>query len=37
MPHALKGSEFVAQHPELRTKDLIDAFEDKTISAVFVL
>lgn len=35
MPHALKGSEFVAEHPELRGKDLMDAFEDKSISAIF--
>ena len=35
MPHALKGSTFVAEHPELRAKDLMDAFEDKSISAVF--
>lgn len=35
MPHALKGSEFVAQHPELRAKDLMNAFEDKSISAIF--
>lgn len=35
MPHALKGSEFVARHPELRAKDLMDAFKDKTISAIF--
>lgn len=35
MPHALKGSEFIAQHPELRAKDLMDAFLNKSISAVF--
>lgn len=35
MPHALKGSEFVAEHPELRAKDLMDAFADTSISAVF--
>ena len=35
MPHALSGSKFVDKHPELRAKDLMDAFEDKTISAVF--
>lgn len=35
MPHALLGSKFVDKHPELRAKDLMDAFEDKTISAVF--
>lgn len=35
MPHALMGSEFVDEHPELRAKDLMDAFRDKSISAVF--
>lgn len=35
MPNALKGSEFIAQYPELRAKDLMDAFLDKTISAIF--
>lgn len=34
-PHALKGSEFVAAHPELRAKDLMDAFEDPSVSAIF--
>lgn len=35
MPNALKGSQFVAAHPELRAKDLMDAFEDKSIRAIF--
>lgn len=35
MPHALKGSRFVAEHPELRAKDLMDAFSDHSISAIF--
>ncbi|MEG1207015.1 MAG: LD-carboxypeptidase, partial [Angelakisella sp.] len=35
MPNALKGSEFVANHPELRAKDLMDAFSDSSISAIF--
>lgn len=35
MPHALKGSEFVANHPELRAKDLMAAFEDPSIAAIF--
>lgn len=35
MPHALKGSEFIANHPELRAKDLMDAFEDPSIAAIF--
>lgn len=34
MPHALKGSAFVAEHPELRAKDLMDAFRDPSISGV---
>lgn len=34
MPHALKGSEFVAMHPELRAKDLMDAFLDPDIDAI---
>ena len=35
MPHALKGSEFIKHNPELRARDLMDAFEDKSVSAVF--
>ena len=35
MPHALKGSDFVARHPELRAQDLMDAFRDRSIAAVF--
>lgn len=35
MPYALKGSEFVSKHPELRARDFMDALQDKTISAVF--
>jgi muramoyltetrapeptide carboxypeptidase LdcA involved in peptidoglycan recycling len=35
MPHALKGSEFVANHPELRAQDLMDAFEDPTVAGIF--
>ncbi len=35
MPNALRGSEFVANHPELRAKDLMDAFTDHSISAIF--
>lgn len=34
MPNALRGSKFVADHPELRAKDLMDAFSDNTISAI---
>ncbi len=35
MPNALKGSEFVYNHPELRAKDLMDAFNDESINGVF--
>lgn len=35
MPHALKGSDFVAKNPDLRAKDLMDALKDNTISAIF--
>ncbi len=35
MPNALKGSEFVYNHPELRAKDLMDTFKDKTIKGIF--
>lgn len=35
MPHALKGSEFVSEHPELRAEDLMNAFSDNSISAIF--
>ena len=35
MPNALKGSDFIDGHPELRAKDLMDAFEDETVSAIF--
>lgn len=35
MPHALKGTAFVAAHPELRAKDLMDAFADSSVAAIF--
>ena len=35
MPNALKGSEFVYNHPELRAKDLMDAFMDESIKGIF--
>ncbi len=35
MSHTLKGSQFIANHPELRAKDLMDAFEDNSICAIF--
>lgn len=34
MPHTLKGSEFTYNHPELRAKDLMDAFKDSSIKAI---
>ena len=35
MPNALKGSDFVYNHPELRAKDLMNAFRDETIKGIF--
>lgn len=35
MPNALKGSEFVAKNPKSRAEDLMKAFSDTSISAVF--
>ena len=35
MPHALKGSEFVAKNPKLRAQDLMNAFQDSSVSAIF--
>ena len=35
MPYALKGSEFVYNHPELRAKDLMDAFSDPSVKGIF--
>lgn len=34
MPHALKGIDYVAKHPEKRANDLIQAFEDDTIKGI---
>ncbi len=34
MPNALKGSDFIYDHPELRAKDLMDAFKDSTIKGI---
>ena len=34
MPHALKGTAYVAAHPEKRAQDLMDAFKDPDIAAV---
>ena len=35
MPNALKGSKFIYEHPEERAKDLMAAFEDKSIKGIF--
>lgn len=35
MPNALKGVEYLYRHPEARAKDLMDAFRDPEIKAVF--
>ena len=34
MPNALKGSEYVYQHPEMRAKDFMDAIQDPNIKAI---
>ena len=34
MKNALKGSQFIYEHPEARAQDLMDAFKDETIKAV---
>ena len=35
MPNALKGRKYIYEHPEARAKDLMDAFQDPTIKAIF--
>lgn len=35
MPSTLKGTEYAYNHPEKRAEDLMEAFEDKSIKAVF--
>lgn len=35
MPNALKGLDYLDNHPEARAKDLMDAFKDTTIKAIF--
>lgn len=35
MPHTLKGSPYIYEHPEKRAKDLMDAFANPEIKAVF--
>lgn len=34
LPHALKGLEFIKQHPECRAKDLLTAFQDDSIDMI---
>lgn len=34
MPHALKGSAFTQQHPELRASDLNEAIRDREVKAI---
>lgn len=35
MPNALKGMDYLYKHPEARAQDLMDAFKDKSIKAIF--
>ena len=35
MPNALKGIDYLYRHPEARARDLMDAFSDKSVKAVF--
>ena len=35
MPNALKGTEYLYNHPEARAKDLMGAFKDKTVKGIF--
>lgn len=35
MPNTLKGSKYIYEHPEERAKDLMMAFEDDSIKAIF--
>ena len=35
MPNALKGIDYLYRHPEARARDLMDAFRDPSIKAVF--
>ena len=34
MPNALKGKDFIYEHPEARAQDLMDAFKDPTIKGI---
>lgn len=35
MPHTLKGTEYVYEHPEKRAEDLMEAFADPSIKGIF--
>ena len=35
MPNSLKGSEYLDKHPEARAEDLMNAFKNKEIKAIF--
>ena len=35
MPNALKGTEYIYNHPDKRAKDLMDAFKDESIKGIF--
>lgn len=35
MPNALKGTEYIYNHPDKRAKDLMDAFKDDSIKGIF--
>ena len=35
MPNALKGVDFLYRHPEARAQDLMDAFADSSVKAIF--
>ena len=37
MPNALKGIEYLYQHPEVRAKDLMEAFQDNSVKAIICM
>ena len=37
MPNALKGINYLYEHPEARAEDLMNAFKDKTIKAISII
>ncbi|MCL2228161.1 MAG: LD-carboxypeptidase [Oscillospiraceae bacterium] len=37
MPNALKGIEYLDNHPEARAADLMDAFKDNSVKAIFCM